>query len=265
MKLAGAPVNWGVDFAGTPGNPPYGAVLDGIAAAGLDALELGPVGYLPEDPGTLRAELAARRLHAIGSFVFEPLHERALLPQILDTTRRACRAIVAAGGQVLVIVPQPADEPVHLPAVDAIAEIARDHGLEPLLHPHAGTSLEREDAIERALDATGLAVCADTAHLAYAGIDPARWIRAHATLVRHIHLKDLCLDRRRDDFWTAVEAGVFVPLGEGDVDLAEVLAALDDIAYEGHAVIEQDRVPGSGDPVADVRRSVAHIRSLAGP
>jgi sugar phosphate isomerase/epimerase len=43
--------------------------------------------------------------------------------------------------------------------------------------------------------------------------------------------------------------------------MPEVLAALDEIGYDGWAVIEQDRVPGGGDPVADVRRSIAHVHS----
>ena len=50
IKLATGPVTWGVDFADTPTNPPWQQVLDDIAASGLPAMELGPVGYLPEDP-----------------------------------------------------------------------------------------------------------------------------------------------------------------------------------------------------------------------
>ena len=55
IHLAGGPVSWGVDFADTPGNPAPDTVLDGIAAAGLCWTELGPVGYLPPDPGAARA------------------------------------------------------------------------------------------------------------------------------------------------------------------------------------------------------------------
>ncbi|MGV1050331.1 MAG: inosose dehydratase, partial [Solirubrobacterales bacterium] len=70
MKLATGPTNWGVDFAETPTNPPWEQVLDEIAGSPLDALELGPVGYLPEDPEPLREALASRSLVAVGSFVF---------------------------------------------------------------------------------------------------------------------------------------------------------------------------------------------------
>jgi inosose dehydratase len=285
ISPAGAPVSFGVDFADAPGNPPWADVLDGIAAAGLDALELGPAGYLPEDPERLRAALGERGLHAVGSFVFEPLHDPACRGSVLTAARRACAQISAAGGSLLVIVDRPSPERAatagrraagapsarFAPFRDtllAVAEIAGTAGLTPVLHPHAGTYLEREDEIERMLDATGLDVCADSGHLAYAGLDPVEWVRAHADRIRHVHLKDLRLDVARSGlgFWEAVAAGVFVPLGAGDVDLGGVLGVLRDIGYRGHAVLEQDRSGGAGgDPVSDLRHSLAHLRSLAGP
>ena len=110
MRLATGPVTWGVDFADAPANPPWAHVLDEIAASGLGALELGPVGYLPEDADTLRAALASRGLEAVGSFVFEDLHTPANADAVLATARRACAAIRAAGGTVLAIIDRPDEE-----------------------------------------------------------------------------------------------------------------------------------------------------------
>jgi inosose dehydratase len=279
-RLATAPVSWGIDFAGAPGNPPWAEVLDGIAATGLTGLELGPVGYLPETPEVLRAELGARGLEPVGSFLFEPLHDPEARDDVLATARRASRWIAASGGRILVVLdrvsavraptagrPGPAVRlgPRSWRAMRdttlAVAEIAREANLEPVLHGHAGTFLESADEIERMLEATGLGVCADTGHLAYAGIDPAAFLRDHGPRIRHVHLKDLDLAvaRSRRGFWAAVAAGAFVPIGSGSVDFAAVLEALGGIGYEGWAVLEQDRVPGSGEPVADVRRGVAHL------
>lgn len=279
MRLATAPVSWGVDFAGAPGNPPWQEVLDGIAATGLRGLELGPVGYLPEAPERLRGELTARGLHAIGSFVFEPLHDPEAEAAVLATTRRACAWIAAAGGRVLVIVDRvsetraaTAGRPGEAPRVSprawagfrdriaAVADIARAAGLDPLLHPHAGTYLEAADEIEPMLAATGLGLCLDTGHLTYAGLDPVEW--ATRTDVRHVHLKDVDPSRASGGFWDAVAAGAFCPIGAGAVDFAGVLAALRDAGYDGWATIEQDRLAGSGDPVGDVRRSVRHLAGL---
>jgi inosose dehydratase len=147
-----------------------------------------------------------------------------------------------------------------------VAAIAHAAGLDPLVHPHAGTYVEHAGEIEALLEATGLGLCLDTGHLAYAGLDPVGW--ASRGDVRHVHLKDLdraVLDAtlaRGGGFWDAVAAGVFCPLGSGAVDFAGVLGALRAAGYNGWATIEQDRVPGSGEPVADVRRSVAHLARL---
>jgi inosose dehydratase len=281
MRLATAPVSWGVDFADAAGNPPWRDVLDGIAASGLRGLELGPVGYLPEARDELAGELAARGLEAVGSFVFEPLHDPAQAAAVLATARRACAWIAAAGGRVLVILDRVsparaataghADRAPRLaPAawagfrdrIAAVAAIADAAGLDPVLHPHAGTYLEFADEIEPMLAATGLGLCLDTGHLAYAGLDPVAW--AARPEVRHVHLKDFdpALVPAAGGFWEAVAAGAFRPIGAGRVDFGGVLAALHGAGYAGWATLEQDRRPGSGDPIADVRRSVAHVSTI---
>lgn len=281
LRLATGPVTWGVDFAGTPTNPPWERVLDEIAASGLGALELGPVGYLPEEPATLRDALASRGLTAVGSFVFEDLHDAAAAEHALAVAERACRAIAAAGGGVLVIIDRPSEERAAtagrpqaarrlaqpewetlLATIGRVAAVARDHGLRPAVHPHAGSCLEFEDELERLVADGDLDLCLDTGHLAYAGADPVAALARFAERLAHVHLKDVdgaVLARVRDEalgFWEAVAAGIFCPLGHGVVDLPAVLAELERQRYDGFATIEQDRVPGSGAPLEDLRRSL---------
>ncbi len=54
VRIAASPVGWGVDFADSPNNPPWEKVLDDIQSSGVGALEMGPVGYLPEDSESLQ-------------------------------------------------------------------------------------------------------------------------------------------------------------------------------------------------------------------
>jgi inosose dehydratase len=280
LALATGPVTWGVDFADAPGNPPWSLVLDDIAASGIGALELGPVGYLPEDPARLRAVLRERGLAAVGSFVFDDFHDPACADAIDAVTARACRAIAAAGGTVLVLIDRPGAERAAtagrseaarrldgeewaalVAALRRAAAIAADHGLRPAVHPHAGSFVEFEDEIERLLADSDLALCLDTGHAAYAGTAAEDALRAHGDRLVHVHLKDVrgdVLARVRDerlDFWAAIEAGVFCPLGHGVVDLPAVLDALGEVGYRGYATIEQDRVPGSGSPLEDLAES----------
>jgi inosose dehydratase len=281
VKLATSPTTWGVDFADAPTNPPWPAVLDDIERSGVGALELGPVGYLPEDPRELREALSSRRLTAVGSFVFEDLHDREQADAIVDVARRACRVIAEAGGRVLVIIDRPGRERAvtagrsaaarrlpdaawreMLEVIEQVAGVARAHGLVSAIHPHVGGYVEFEDEIGRIAAETDHGLCLDTGHLAYAAADPVAMLARYAGRLVHVHLKDVDGDvladvRRRElDFGTAVARGVFCPLGRGIVDLPGVLAELERQRYDGFATIEQDRVPGDGTPLEDLRESV---------
>ena len=66
----------------------------------------------------------------------------------------------------------------------------------------------------------------------------------------------------------AVQAGVFTPLGQGDVALEGVVVALENSGYQGWYVFEQDvalsgEPPAGGGPVLGVRASVDYLRALA--
>lgn len=288
VRLATGPVSWGVDFADAPANPPWGNVLDEIAMTGLGTLELGPVGYLPEDAEALRAELLQRSLTVVGSFVFEDLHDPAAHEQILAVSERACKAIAAAQGQVLVIIDRVSkergasfgrttdarrlSEPEWRQMLDCakrIAEIAATHGLAPAFHPHAGGYVEFEDEIDRLLADTELGLCFDTGHAALAGIDAAAALSKYADRLVHLHLKDIdgeVLDRARAQkmsFWDALAASVFCPIGAGVVDFTQVAERLASAGYQGFATIEQDRVPGTGSPLQDIAASL-RVLSRAG-
>jgi inosose dehydratase len=264
IALATGPVTWGVDFADAPGNPPWQHVLDEIAASRLRALELGPVGYLPEEPEALRSALGSRGLEAVGSFVFEDLAD----PSVLRTAERAAAAIRAAGGKVLVIIDRPGAPPPDDDAwaaivglIERVAAIAIAHGLEPVVHHHGGSRIESAGEIARLMADCTAGLCVDTGHAAYAGIRPEELIARYAERVRHVHLKDVdgAVLARGLAFWDAIEAGVFCPLGAGVVDFGAVFAALAEIGYAGHATIEQDRVPGTGAPLDDLAASLTAL------
>jgi inosose dehydratase len=64
-----------------------------------------------------------------------------------------------------------------------------------------------------------------------------------------------------------VRHGLFRPLGDGDVPVADVVAVLARRGYYGWLVLEQDTAldgvpPAGGGPVDDVRRSIEFLRSV---
>jgi inosose dehydratase len=282
VVLAGAPVSWGVDFAGDPQNPSPSEVLDGIAAAGLEWMELGPAGYLPASPTVLED----RGLRSVGTFVFEDLHDPAARDAVDLAVHDALAALVTFGGRLLVVIDRPcreraatagrSREAVRLEAaawramvasIRRAADAGGEVGVRVVVHPHAGGYIEFADEIDRLLadlpaDEAGL--CLDTGHTLFAGLRPESLLGEYGDRIEHLHIKDVRTDRSEhgDDFWTAVAHGVFCPVGEGRLDLDAFARALDDVAYDGFATIEQDRRAESpGTPLDDLRRSVARLRA----
>ena len=154
-----------------------------------------------------------------------------------------------------------------LATIDRIVRAARRHGLEPALHPHAGTHIEFDDEFAAILDALDIGLCLDTGHALYAGLDPVALLHRYAGRLRHLHLKDVDPDVRVRGlgFWDAVAAGAFCPLGTGLLDLAALAAALEAIGYRGHATIEQDRRSATpGAPADDLRRSIDRLLAVEG-
>jgi len=286
-RLAGAPISWGVcEVPGWGRQLPPGRVLAEMAGLGLTATELGPLGYLPRDPGVLRAQLDAYGLALVGGFVPLVLHEPSL-----DATRRAAEdaatMLAQAGADVFVCAlvmdddwsaPRPlgaarfAALVEHIPVIE---DLVADHGLTFALHPHAGTLLESAADVERLLTTTDVGWCLDTGHLVIGGSDPVAFVRDHGERVVHVHLKDVdagVAARYGAGELTlvgATQAGLFRPLGQGDARIAAVLAQLDAHGYERWLVLEQDAAltgeepPMGSGPVLDVQASIEFLCNTA--
>ena len=104
IRIGNAPCSWGVEFADDPRNPSWRKVLSDCAAAGYKGIELGPVGFMPEDPAVLAASLAENDLTLIGGVVFRPFHDAAKWDDVWDGAPRTCKALVAHGAQHLVLI-----------------------------------------------------------------------------------------------------------------------------------------------------------------
>jgi inosose dehydratase len=288
-RLAGAPISWGVcEVPGWGHQLEPDRVLAEMASLGLRATELGPVGWLPLDADALRGRLAGYGLRLVGGFVPLVLHERDAAPA-RARARQMSELFAAAGAEIfsVAIVPDddwspppsaPLDDEAwakvltHLEEMDALVS---SYGLRLVVHPHVGTLIERDDAVQRLLADSDAAWCLDTGHLLIGGTDPVDFVRRHGARIQHVHLKDVdagLAARVRAGELSLVEAtqrGLFRPLGEGDAGIDDVLRALDDAGYERWLVLEQDtaiagKEPPAGDgPVLDVSRSIEHLTTRA--
>ena len=104
IEIGNAPCSWGVEFADDPRNPPWRQVLKDCAAAGYRGIELGPVGYMPEDPAILSEALDEHGLTLIGGVVYRAFSDPAEWDNVMDGAVRTCKALVAHGAKHLVLI-----------------------------------------------------------------------------------------------------------------------------------------------------------------
>lgn len=289
-RVAGAPISWGVcEVPGWGHVLPVDDVLGEMAGLGLRSTELGPPGFLPDEPEALRGVLSTHGLSLVGGFLAVVLHDEARREETLAETRRACAQMSAAGGEVVVLAAATGldgyDERPQLTAdqwktlvetAGLVRDVAAEHGLRTTLHPHVGTHVEQRAEVEAFLRDSDVPLCLDTGHLLIGGTDPLELARQYASQVAHVHLKDVDAAKAARvrsgeiTYMEGVQANMYVPLGDGDVPVGEIVATLEAAGYEGWYVLEQDTsLPdGEGDnalkPQRDTARGLAHLASVVG-
>jgi inosose dehydratase len=302
MRVASAPVSFGVDeiMLDDAWMPEPDEMLDWMVDIGFEGTELGMPGFLG-DAAAVHERLASRDLELVGSFL--PQHfsraERADEDRLwLRDQLRLVMAGAPGGSKPFAILSDQFDEPDRrafsgriqehpetwlsaarfdtlIDNLHRAAELCRAEGLEPVLHPHAGTYVETADEIARVMDRIDpslIGLCLDTGHFRFGGADPAKAADDYHELIRHVHIKD-CRTSVMDDvkregkgLEEALRRGVFCPLGEGDAGIDGVIAALRAHGFSGWLVIEQDQALRSTDTrqavVAGQRSNREYLRRL---
>jgi inosose dehydratase len=283
MRVASAPVSFGVDeiMLDDAWMPAPDDMLDWMVDIGFEGTELGMPGFLG-DGTRVHERLSTRGLELVGAFL--PQHfsraekadeDRAWLREAIQLVKDGS----PAGSRPFAVLSDQFDEPdrrafsgripehpeAWLPAarfdtlIDNLhraAEVCRSEGLEPVLHPHAGTYIETADEIARVMDGIDpslIGLCLDTGHFRFGGADPTKSVNDYHELIRHVHIKD-CRTSVMDDVKAegkgleeALRRGVFCQLGLGDSGIDAVIGALRTHGYDGWLVIEQDQALRSTD------------------
>lgn len=99
----------------------------------------------------------------------------------------------------------------------------------------------------------------DVFWLAAAGRDPASTIRELGSRVSLLHLKDRAAGAPVQLDEAKVPPEAFKEVGGGSLDFTAILRAAREVGVQ-HFFVEQDHTPG--DPLASLRTSYAHLRSL---
>jgi inosose dehydratase len=286
-RIATAPISWGVsEVPGWGYQLPPERVLAEMRELGFTATELGAQGFLPPAPADKAARLAEYGMQGIGSFVPVVVHDPDVDPLLRIDEELADYAATGAGVLVVSTVtgirgydqlrPELDEDgwALFLRNLDRITQRAAEQGVLATLHPHVGTMIETNADIMRVIDGSGMQLCFDTGHMMIGGTDPVAFAEQYAERIAYSHLKDVsvaAMERvKRGDisYFDAIVADeLYTPLGQGDVDIAAIVASMLKVGFDGWFVLEQDKVlhaepePGTG-PIEDARASIEWLRGV---
>jgi inosose dehydratase len=294
IKIANAPVSWGIyEFAELEQKYTYQQVLDDMVETGYTGLELGPWGFLPTEPDKLRPELEKRGLQLLSSYVPVKLADANAHADGEAQALRVGKLLAALGAQVIVLaddngrVPElvkrsgqrsgsylTADQwDVFAAGVNRIArKLNGDLGLKVVFHHHCAgmveTPEETRQLMERA-DHNLVGLCLDTGHWHYGGGDALAAVKEYGERVRYLHFKDCDPAIRKAsvanqvEYFEATRRGLYCELGKGEVDFPGIIAAMEQLGYDGWAIVEQDILVDDLDaPKRSARYNRDYLRSL---
>lgn len=287
IRIANAPVSYGVFELARPdlvALPEGEELARWISEAGYQGIDLGPVGLLGRGD-ELVDRMQRHHLELAGGWVDLPFagtqedFESALagLDDILDVFVTA-----AETGPALAPLPTLADSgsaerkarPGGAPELTLVGDDwarfadrinvatarVRARDLEPTFHHHACTYVETPEEIDALIASTDVGLTFDSGHLLIGGGDPLPDFRRWRDRINHLHLKDARTNilqeaLRADDPMRSVwEKRVFVPLGQGDLVVDELVDEIVGSGYSGWLIIEQDVVPRSTEDVERAKR-----------
>jgi inosose dehydratase len=296
IKIANAPCSWGVlefDLEGKAAG--YAQVLDEIRETGYSGTELGDWGFMPTDPGELRKELDKRSLEMVGAFVPVFLKDRSKHAAGAEVAVKTAKLMADAGFPEAFIVLADENGSVKERTQNAgritssmglsndewkifgegagfvAGQVKEKTGLRTVFHHHCAGYIETPDEVDNLMAFTDpelVGLVLDMGHYMFGGGNPIEAIKKHRNRIWHIHFKDchpeIALKSRKEgwDYFKSVANGVFCELGKGAVDFPSIVKELVGQKYSGWIVVEQDVLPGMGNPKECAEKNREYIRKL---
>ena len=278
-RLCGQPVSWGINYL-----PGWGVqlsaeqVLADMQRAELKATEFQP-GLFPTDAAAALRLFDTYALRCVAGWTPLVFPGRPVDEVVAEFNRTAdfLTSIGATVATIGAVSPDgDFDKPVELSeqewselltGLDAVHQAGRARGLRCVLHPHVGTAVETPEDITRVLEGSSVDFCLDIGHIFCGGGDPVAVAQQLGDRIGHVHFKDVdttiaqSMITRKTSWAEGVDAGVFKPLGQGDIDFTAIFSVLKEIDYDGWIVIEQDKRlhEDSPAPFDDVEASVRFL------
>ncbi len=293
---------WNDDFLNIDAGIPFEQCVSEMALAGFVGCSIGH--KYPTDPAVLRAALELRGLRVSEPWVSTYFTLDGMKRQTIEKARqqldfmaqmekgsddpRHADLVVAEFGRAVNPLPVALypncpvfDERAWGELTDGLNEIghmAREEGRNLCYHPHLGTGVMTEPAVDHLMAHTDpklVHLLLDTAHLKAGGADPISVARKHVSRIKHLHLKDIRADvvaQVHEHGWSfqqGIEAGIFTVPGDGSLtfpnsifpELIDILAAG---GFTGWLVIEAEQDPNKANPLAYAKKARAYLHEILG-
>lgn len=294
--MANAPCSWGaLEFELEGKALGYQQVLDEMQETGYAGTELGDWGFMPTEPGQLNTVLLDHELELLGAFVPVALVNESTHAQGEQKALQVAELMFNAGYKNAFIVladdngsvPErtknagrinsamslsPEQWKVFGKGANRIAKAVKDKfKMRTVFHHHCAGYVETPqelDALMKNTDASLVGLCLDMGHFAFGGGDPLTALKKYYDRIWHVHFKDYSsqvgeVSRKNQlDYFESVKNGVFCELGKGSVDFKSIVAELRHRKYEGWIVVEQDVLPGMGNPKQCAKANREYLKSL---
>ncbi|MDQ3683918.1 MAG: TIM barrel protein [Bacteroidota bacterium] len=297
IKIANAPCSWGVlEFELEGKSLGYEQVLNEIAETGYAGTELGDWGFMPTNPQELNKEISNRKLDLLGAFVPVALSNKSAHEEGAQKALDVADLMFNAGYKNAFIVL--ADDngsvkertenagrirgdqslsteqmKIFVNGAEKVAQSVKDkYGMSTVFHHHCAGYIETPAEIEALLNTTNpnlLGLCFDTGHYRFGGgKNPVDVLEKYWDRIWHIHFKDFSPHvaeksaKNNWDYFESVKNGVFCELGKGDVDFVAVKKFLNSKNYNGWIVVEQDVLPGMGNPKQCAKNNRDYLQSI---
>ena len=284
IKIANAPCSWGAlefDLEEKAEEIGFEQVLDEIKETGYLGTELGDWGYMPTEPMQLKEEIEKRGLELLGAFVPVALADANKHEAGIKSALQVAELMYKAGYKNAFIVladdngsvPErtrnagrisaemglsEAQWKIYASGTEKVAKAVKDaYGLRTVFHHHCAGYVETPEEINKLMALTDhklLGLCLDTGHYAFGGGDPIEALQKHSDRIWHVHFKDFDPEAAKlshavnGDYFDAIKKGVFCELGKGSVNFKRVVNLLKELEYSDWIVVEQDILPGMGNP-----------------
>ena len=283
IRIANAPCSWGVlEFELEGKALGYEQVLNELVETGYAGTELGDWGFMPTDPNALHDEIAKRNISLLGAFVPVALSVESAHEAGVEKALKVARLMYDAGYKDAFIVLADENGTVEYRTQHAgrmngsgglsdaqmrifgggaekVAGAVKDaYGMRTVFHHHCAGYIETPEEIHAFLQVTNHALvglCFDTGHYMFGGgKNPLDILEKYWDRIWHVHFKDFSSEvaamsaKNNWDYFQSVQHGVFCELGKGDVDFKAVIRFLKNKNYDGWIVVEQDVLPGMGNP-----------------